>query len=229
MPAWRKRWASHVTERLALLGDVHANAPALDAVLAAIDDAGITAGVCTGDLVMRGMYPAACIYAIRERDWPCSRGNTDHKAATRTPRSPEHPKAKRPGSRSWTTAHLSHDHLEYLAALPMVARVDVAGVRLAVMHGGPDDFTNAVDEHTTDEELRRRGDEIDADVIVSGHVHRQSVRRVGRRVFVNPGSVGEAIDGDRRPGWAWLEVDADGAVDVHLERVERPLATVRER
>ncbi len=66
-------------------------------------------------------------------------------------------------------------------------------------------------------------------MIVSGHVHRQSVRRVGRRVFVNPGSVGEAIDGDRRPGWAWLEVDADGAVDVHLERVERPLAPVRER
>jgi len=225
---WRRRWASSVAERLALLGDVHANGPALSAVLGAIDAAGITAGVCTGDLVMRGVDPAACIDAIRARGWPCARGNTDHKTATRTPRPPEHPKARRPGSRSWTTARLSQDRLDYLAGLPMIVRLDVAGVRVAVMHGGPDDFTDAVDAYTPDGDLRRRADEIGADVIVSGHVHRQSVRRVDGRAFVNPGSVGEAMDGDRRPGWAWLEVGDDGAVHVHLERVEQPLATVRE-
>lgn len=236
MPVSKRRWVSSVTEagaparaRLALLGDVHANASALRAVLTAVDAAGITAGVCTGDLVMRGQDPGECIDGIRGRGWPCTRGNTDHKVATRTPRRPDHPKSLRPGSRSWTTARLSPDRLRYLAALPMVVRLDVAGVRVAVMHAGPDDLTDAVDADTPDAELRRRAHEIGADVVVTGHVHRQMVRRVDGCVFVNPGSVGEAIDGDLHPRWAWLEVDAGGVVRVHLERVEEPLATVRQR
>ena len=47
-------------DRLALMGDVHANAPALRAVLAAIEDAGLSRGACTGDLVMRGDRPEEC-------------------------------------------------------------------------------------------------------------------------------------------------------------------------
>lgn len=233
---WRRRWALSVGDpgaparaRLALLGDVHANAPALAAVLAAIDAAGIAAGACTGDLVMRGEDPADCIDGIRGRGWPCAMGNTDHKVATRRPRPADHPKALRAGSRSWTTARLSPDRLAYLGALPMVVRLDLAGVRVAVMHGGPDDFTDAVDADTPDEELRRRARAIGADVVVVGHVHRQMVRRVDGCVFVNPGSVGEAVHGDRYPRWASLEVDADGAVHVELHRVDRPLATVRQR
>jgi putative phosphoesterase len=214
--------------RLALLGDVHANHPALAAVLAAIDAAGITDGVCTGDLVMRGVWPAECIDEIRRRGWPCTMGNTDQKVGTRPPRAPDDPKAKRKGSRSWTSARLGPEDIAFLAALPMVARVEVAGVRVAVMHGSPTDPRDAVTPESPDEELEAIAREVDADVIVMGHVHRQMVRRAGDCLFVNPGAVGEAMDGDLHPRWAWLEVGPDG-VGVHLERIDEPLATIRER
>jgi putative phosphoesterase len=214
--------------RLALLGDIHANYPALMAVLADVDAAGITAGVCTGDLVMRGVWPAQCIDEIRRRGWPCTMGNTDQKVATRPPRSPDDPKTKRKGSRSWTSARLAPDDIAFLAALPMVARVEVGGVRVAVMHGSPTDPRDAVTPESPDEELDALAREAGAEVIVMGHVHRQMVRRAGDCLFVNPGAVGEAMDGDLFPRWAWLEVGRDG-IGVHLERVDQPLATIRER
>ena len=46
-----------MAERLAVLGDVHANLAALQASLAAIDGQGIASGAFTGDLVMRGPDP----------------------------------------------------------------------------------------------------------------------------------------------------------------------------
>jgi putative phosphoesterase len=214
--------------RLALLGDIHANHPALVAVLAAIDAAGITEAVCTGDLVMRGVSPAECIDEIRRRGWPCTMGNTDQKVGTRPRRSPDDPKAKRPGSRSWTSAQLGDDDIAFLAALPMVARVTVAGVRVAVMHGSPTDPRDAVTPESLDAELEGLAREFGADVIVMGHVHRQMVRRAGESLFVNPGAVGEATDGDLYPRWAWIEVGSDG-IGVHLERVDEPLATIRQR
>jgi putative phosphoesterase len=155
-------------------------------------------------------------------------GNTDQKVGTRPPRAPDDPKAKRRGSRSWTSARLDPEDVAFLAALPMVARVEVAGVRVAVMHGSPTDPRDAVTPESPDEQLEAIAREVDADVIVMGHVHRQMVRRAGDCLFVNPGAVGEAIDGDRHPRWAWLEV-GPGGVGVHLERIDEPLATVRER
>lgn len=214
--------------RLALFGDIHANHPALMAVLNAIDAAGITAGACTGDVVMRGRWPGECIDELRARGWPCTRGNTDHKVATRPPRAPDDPKAQRPGSRSWTSARLNAEQVAYLGALPLVVRLDVDGVRVAVMHGSPSDPRAAVTPESDDRELIELGERADADVIVMGHVHRPMIRRVADRLFVNPGAVGEAFAGDRRPRWAWLEAD-NGRATVHLERVDAPLATIRER
>ena len=52
------------------------------------------------------------------------------------------------------------------------------------------------------------------------------MRSAGGCLFVNPGSVGEAHDGDRRPRWAWIEVRRSG-VTAHLERVPEKLALVR--
>ena len=110
-------------ERLALLGDVHANAAALRAVLTDVAGDGIERGVLTGDLVMRGEEPEECVAEVRRLGWPCVLGNTDGKVADGRRRDPDHPKAGRPGSRAWTLNRLSDESLEFLAVLQMVERV----------------------------------------------------------------------------------------------------------
>lgn len=208
--------------RLALLGDVHANRPALEAVLGAAREVGIARGALTGDLVMRGDDPEGCVALVRGLGWPCVAGNTDRKVAERPARPPGHPAVRRSGSRSWTRLRLSAESLRFLAELPLVVRLEVAGHPVAVMHAAPADPTLELGA----DRLAAVARSLDVACVVSGHTHRPVVRRVDGRLLVNPGSVGEAGGADRRPSWAWLAASPTG-LRATLERVERPLARVR--
>jgi putative phosphoesterase len=215
-----------VPERLALLGDIHANVTALRAVLADISRAGIERGAVTGDIVMRGEDPEACVAELRRLGWPCVMGNTDRKVVRGPDPDAGHPKADRLGSRAWTVNRLSEKSLRFLAALPMVALIPLKGATVAVMHGSPDDPNGTIDATTPARRLARIAKEVGADCIVTGHTHEPLVRQAGGVLVVNPGSVGEALRGDLHPRWAWLEARKSG-LRAHLERVTDALARVR--
>ena len=213
--------------RLAVLGDVHGNVAALDIVLAEVRAAGINRGACTGDLVLRGREPEACVSRIALLGWPCVRGNADTKVASRAPRPSSHPAAARVGSRSWTAHRLSDTSLAYLAGLPLTVRIGLGQFEVLVMHGTPDDPTEVlVDEVTAREHLVQLATALEADCVVTGHTHRAFVREVGGCVFVNPGSVGESTDADHRPSWAVLEAGPSG-VTATLMRTDARLAVPR--
>jgi predicted phosphodiesterase len=63
--------------RAAVLSDVHSNQPALEAVLAAVEEAGVDELWCLGDVVGYGAQPDACADLIRERCDLCLVGNHD--------------------------------------------------------------------------------------------------------------------------------------------------------
>jgi len=214
-------------DRLAIVGDVHGNVAALDAVLAAVRAAGISRGACTGDLVLRGPEPEACVSRIALLGWPCVQGNTDLKVASRRPRALPHPAAARVGSRSWTAHRLSDASLRFLAELPLTVRVRVGPFEVVVMHGSPHDPSEVLFHADADHgRLAELATVLRADCVVWGHTHRPVARIAGGCLFVNPGSVGEAVGGDLRPSWAWLEAGTSGLV-AHLERVDLPVAAPR--
>jgi putative phosphoesterase len=213
-------------ERLAVLGDIHANAAALSAVLADVAGGGIERGVLTGDLVMRGEEPEECVAEVRRLGWTCVLGNTDGKVADGRPRDPDHPKAGRPGSRAWTLNRLSDESLEFLRSLQLVERVPLGPATIAVMHGSPTDPNGTIDAGTPKRRLAKLAEELGADCIVTGHTHEPLVRQAAGLLVVNPGSVGEALRGDLHPRWAWLEARKSG-LRAHLVRVDEMLARVR--
>ncbi len=59
------------------ISDVHSNLPALEAVLAAIDEAGVDEIWCLGDVVGYGAQPDDCTALIRERCEVSLNGNHD--------------------------------------------------------------------------------------------------------------------------------------------------------
>jgi putative phosphoesterase len=213
-------------ERLAVLGDIHANAAALSAVLADVAGGGIERGVLTGDLVMRGEEPEECVAEVRRLGWTCVLGNTDGKVADGRPRDPDHPKAGRPGSRAWTLNRLSDESLEFLRSLQLVERVPLGPATIAVVHGSPTDPNGSIDAGTPKRRLAKLAEELGADCIVTGHTHEPLVRQAAGVLVVNPGSVGEALRGDLHPRWAWLEARKSG-LRAHLVRVDEMLARVR--
>ena len=63
--------------RVAAISDIHANLPALEAVLAAIDESEVDELWCLGDVVGYGADPEACTELVRERCDVCLVGNHD--------------------------------------------------------------------------------------------------------------------------------------------------------
>src|SRR5215211_8645587 len=63
--------------RLAILSDIHANLPALEAVLGDVEDANVRQLWCLGDVVGYGAQPDECATLVAERCELCLVGNHD--------------------------------------------------------------------------------------------------------------------------------------------------------
>jgi len=186
--------------RVALIADVHANLPALEAVLREAERAGADGLLCAGDLVGYGPFPNECIARVRGAATACVAGNHDLIALGRLTDDRCVPSAKQ--TLAWTRTVLSDDARAYLQSLPGQTRA--ADVLLA--HGSLDDPEEYVaSEARAREELRRA----EAPVLVLGHTHRPALWRVNGSALVNPGAVGHSRGLRTRASFALLE---DGEV-----------------
>src|SRR3954470_2932538 len=70
-----------MSERVAVITDIHANLPALRSALARIDELGIERVYCGGDLVGYGPHPNEVCALIEERRIPTIFGNYDYAIA----------------------------------------------------------------------------------------------------------------------------------------------------
>ena len=70
--------------RIALISDIHANLPALEAVMKDIEQLQCDAVYCLGDIVGYNANPAECLEFVRGRQIPTVRGNHDEEAIGKT-------------------------------------------------------------------------------------------------------------------------------------------------
>lgn len=196
--------------KVALVGDVHGNLPALEAVLADADARGCEAIWNAGDFVGYGAFPDQVVKLLREREAVSILGNYDAKALrAKKKRGKWRKKGKRDEKVMaflWAYEHLSKKSRKYLKALPEQRRLDAEGLRVLLCHGSPE----AVDEHlgpdTPDARFIELAALADADIVVSGHSHEPFVRKAADATFINTGSVGRPDDGDPRACYAILEL-----------------------
>jgi predicted phosphodiesterase len=217
----------------ALISDVHANLPALRAVLA--DIAGrpdIGASYHLGDLVGYAPWPDEVVATLRRESIPGVTGNydstvtTDYKHCGCRYEDPRQ-EALSHLSYAWTRDHVSADTRRYLGTLPF--RIDLrplgghlAGPTVTLIHGNQVLNTVYVTDDRPDDFLARMGQSAGArsgDVICFGHTHIPWHRVVDGIHFVNTGSVGRPKDGDWRACYVLLTVDGT-RVDVEFVRVE---------
>lgn len=218
--------------RYALISDIHANLPALDAVLTDIDTAGVDAIYHLGDLVGYAPWPNEVVARIAERGMPGVAGNYDSTVATNYKHCGcryEDPQQEALShlSYDWTREHASQPTKRFLGALPF--RIDIrpagghiAGPTVTLVHGNHALNTVYVTEERSDDFLAKMGESLGAksgDVVAFGHTHKPWHRIVGGVHFVNTGSVGRPKDGDWRAGYVVLTV-AGADVGVEFRRVE---------
>jgi predicted phosphodiesterase len=192
--------------RVAVLADIHANLPALDAVLDEPDVVGADAVVLLGDIAL-GPMPAETLdrlAALGDRAvWV--HGNCEREMVT------AFDGGEVPGPNGADAAAsaglIGRAHRDRLDRLPLTVTLDIDGL-------GPTLFCHA-SPRRDDERLLVDSppgrwadvlDGVDAGVVVCGHTHMPFDRLVGGRRVVNPSSVGMPY-GHPDAGWALLGPD----------------------
>jgi len=209
--------------RIAVLSDIHANLPALDAVLA---HAGAVDGVWhLGDVVGYGPDPNGVIARLRDVGAVGVRGNHDAAAAGGSEIDWFNPDARR--AMEWTRSAINAESLAWLQSLPERRTLETC----ELVHGSP---REPLWEYVTSPAVARDNlDLLDAQIGLHGHTHvpvafvedRGKVEHFGprdggslaldaRRALVNPGSVGQPRDGDPRSSYLILDPRA-GSITWH--------------
>jgi diadenosine tetraphosphatase ApaH/serine/threonine PP2A family protein phosphatase len=206
--------------RVAAISDIHANLPALEAVLAAIEAVGVDEIWCLGDTIGYGADPDACADLVRERCAVRLVGNHDLAVLGELDIS-AFSEAAAAGVR-WTRENVGEDTLATLRELSPSERRE--GV--ALFHASPRDpvweyvLSGEQADACLDAQSERVGlighshvalffvrpDWPDRGEIRGAQAGDDTLLDLGRGEWlVNPGSVGQPRDGDPRA--AWLELD----------------------
>ena len=201
-------------ERVTILGDIHGNLPALEAVLADIRARDLSPDYCLGDLVGYGTFPNEVTETIRDRNIPTIMGNYDQGVGNNSDDcgcAYTSKEAEALGKRSiaWTKHYTSADNKLFLQQLPAQIPLKLNGLRALLVHGSPRKINEYLFADRPDATLERLLDIAEADVLVCGHTHIPYHRILpsGRHV-VNAGSVGKPKD--RNPQACYVGLEAKG-------------------
>jgi predicted phosphodiesterase len=205
--------------KVAVISDIHGNRQAFEAVLEAVADSDAVELWCLGDLVGYGADPDACVQLAREHAAVCLAGNHDLATIGELPLEQFSTGASL--SVQWTREVISPEHLAFLAGLQPQGQEGPVGL----YHASPRDpvweyvLSALLADLCLDQQSQR--------VCLIGHSHvalsftrsagelaTGEPRREGAELdisdgewLLNPGSVGQPRDGDRRAAWLLLDLD----------------------
>ncbi len=194
--------------KLALLGDIHGNHLALQAVLSAASLSGVEKLLITGDLVGYYYMPLEVLNLLRSWDRHVVRGNhEDMLNSARTDPAFLAQMGVRYGTGLRTALEqLSEKQIDELCCLPHPLELMIDGCKVLLCHGAPWDVDQYVYPDAAPEMLERCAKQ-DFDLVVMGHTHYPMQNMIGKTLVVNPGSVGQPRN--RQPGAHWALFDTD--------------------
>ena len=205
--------------RIAIVSDIHGNLTALDAVIADLRGFAPDMVLHGGDLAHGGARPAEVVDRIRELGSQGICGNTDEMLWA--PDSLQNFAAKAPGMaklfgmieemRAWTFEQLGEERIAWLKTMPVVQRRG----EVALVHASPKDLWRGPVRNAAEAELKETFGELNARVVVYGHIHQPYVREMGEWTVTNTGSVSLSYDGDARASYAVVD-----GTKVEIRRVE---------
>jgi len=214
--------------RLLILGDIHANYPALKAIQNHVRNIRFDGIINTGDFTVYGTYPNETIDWFRKRKESSSiLGNTD-KRILRILKGKELKKPQKEEKRVmyfWTAQILHMENISYLKSLPKKNEMHDGSTRIGIFHGTflkPNDSLMPAADKSHFKQLAHASP---YQVHIMGHSHIPYYEFVDGVHFINPGSVGRMFDGDPRASFATLDISTDEISVAHF-RVPYPVEEV---
>lgn len=195
--------------RVAAIYDIHANLPALEAVLQDVRQVGVDQVVVGGD-VLPGPMPRETLASLQNLDTPVQFIYGNGEVAVHEQMSGKEPigvpEPHRPVIR-WTAEQLDPEHERLLSHWPKTLRFEIPGLgEVMFCHATPRNENEIFTQRTAQEKLLPIFEGLGASAVVCGHTHMQFDRMIGATRVLNAGSVGMPFG---EPGAYWLLLGPD--------------------
>ncbi len=222
--------------KYAILTDIHANLEGLQTALADSRAQQCTHYVCLGDIVGYGPNPKECLQIIRELDCPTVMGNHDEYCSTDAETTGFNPMAAE--GIKWTRAQLSDEEKTWLRNLKYVRLTESFTIVHATLDL-PEKWAYVFDKLAASSSINYQR----TPVCFNGHTHipiafvrsdkglqgglySKIKIEVGRKYFVNVGSIGQPRD--RNPKCAYATFDLINNV-IELRRLDYDIGTTQKK
>jgi putative phosphoesterase len=183
--------------KIVIVADIHGNH---DALRALPDDYGEL--WVLGDLVNYGPEPREVVETVMASAAVVVRGNHDHAVAhDDDSRWSSRYRAVAEATRRYTSSLLGAAQKGFLRGLPLQARIERERVAFHLTHARPSDPLHGSCPGGA-EEWVGEVEALPADVLLVGHTHVPFMRRIGDKVLLNPGSLGQPRAGSPEASYA---------------------------
>lgn len=216
--------------RIGVISDVHGNLPALEAVLARLEDESIDRYVCLGDIAV-GPWASECVKRLRALGPDMIMGNWDAWILDGDP-----PCADTVVGRmllemgSFWANRLDDSDLAFMRSAKLELKIDGpdGSKGIVCFHGSPRSYNEPILASSPTEKLSHMLEKYSSVVVLVGHTHIQMTRRMPFTIIVNPGSVGLPFyewpaTAARVAPWAeYGIVDFESEDEVHIDLRRTP-------
>jgi putative phosphoesterase len=192
--------------KIGVVSDIHCNAPALKMALRRLESH-VDEIFVAGDAVYEYRFSSEVIGMIRRGGFPYVLGNHEMGLLGRE------------GERARFAPGVDPDDLRFVSERPAAVECRVGGRSITLVHASPwPPYDRYLGEY--DPEWNRCED-FGADFLITGHTHVPMVKRVGRTLIINPGSLGESHNPGTGPGVSYAVVDLSSD-EVDIVRIPDP-------
>lgn len=209
--------------KIALVSDIHANWPAFNAVLTELEKENPDVWICLGDLVGYGPHPSECIEEVRKRNMVCVKGN--HDAGLTGEISLKY--FRNPNRRLLEHSRqiVTDDQKQWLKQLPLTQKGGESTKSWLAVHASP---TKPEQWEYLESAFKMRPmlENLPQNFCFIGHTHRPALVSEtiglneiaeGHKYFLNPGSVGQPRDEDKRASCGLLDLDAMAYKNIRVD------------
>ncbi len=197
-----------MSNKLALISDIHGNIYAFLEVLKDIKNKGISFEnvYCLGDSVGYGTKPDDVVNLLKEYSITSVLGNYDKTVAFY--KSGDEIK----DFQKWTVDRVSEENKAYIREFKENISFSFKDKKILLTHASP----NSIKEYVFFDDIDKQNQiskNLKEDIVVFGHTHIPYKKYVNDKLFINAGSVGKPKDNDNRANYVILTFDDEIQVE----------------
>lgn len=186
--------------KIAIISDVHGNLEALKTTLKDIEKRKVDKIICLGDTIAKGVHPKECIELVRKNCEIVLQGNCDYHFSIEHENIDKMPEIEQERLK-WCQSLINKSDRKYLSSLPFCYEFYMSGSLVRLFHATPTANDKAItntDNIETKYQMflpsENTVSQMDADVVIYGHIHHPYMDKLYNKTLINVGSIGNSFD-----------------------------------